>query len=164
MPAVIIIVVAVAIPIAYVIVVVFIIAIVVAIVVVIKIPPPLLCLFDCCISAATTVVVVVILLPAPQLCANTTQTMSLTRHQHDVRRADTVQCCRHGLCRVGNMAPTCRHVCRFGGGNPRHDADITNQVDEQHFEGLPLNRHHQQAIHQKYNKGMDLFLCLPFAS
>ncbi len=37
-----------------------------------------------------------------------------TRHQHDVRRADTVQCRRHGLCHVGDMAPTCRHVCRFG--------------------------------------------------
>jgi hypothetical protein len=38
-----------------------------------------------------------------------------TRHRHDVRRADTVQCCRHGLCRVGDMALTCRHVCHFLG-------------------------------------------------
>ncbi len=38
-----------------------------------------------------------------------------TRHRHDVRQADMVQCCQHGLCRVGDMAPTCRHVCRFGG-------------------------------------------------
>jgi hypothetical protein len=50
-----------------------------------------------------------------------------TRHRHDVRQADTVPCRRHGLCRVGNMAPTCRHVCCFGGENSRHDADIASQ-------------------------------------
>ena len=38
-----------------------------------------------------------------------------TRHRHGVRRADTAQCRRHGLCRVGDIAPTCRHVCRFWG-------------------------------------------------
>ncbi len=38
-----------------------------------------------------------------------------TRHRHGVRRADTAQCCQHGLCRVGNIAPTCWHVCRFWG-------------------------------------------------
>ncbi len=38
-----------------------------------------------------------------------------TQHRHDVRQADTVQCRQHGLCHVGDMAPTCWHVCRFKG-------------------------------------------------
>jgi hypothetical protein len=39
----------------------------------------------------------------------------LTRHQHDVQRANMVQCRQHGLCRVSNIAPTCWHACRFWG-------------------------------------------------
>jgi len=38
-----------------------------------------------------------------------------TRHRHGVRQANTRHCRRHGLCRVGNTAPTYQHVRCFGG-------------------------------------------------
>jgi hypothetical protein len=101
------IVVAVAIAVAYVVVVVIIIAIVIAIVVAVTISSPLLCLFDCCISAATAVVVVVILLPAPPLCANTSQ----------FTQADTTPT-RRPASRHGAMSPTWSVSCR------QHGADM----------------------------------------
>ncbi len=47
-----------------------------------------------------------------QTCRDSSET---TRHRHGIWGAKMAWCGRHGLCRVGDMAPTCRCVCRFGG-------------------------------------------------
>jgi hypothetical protein len=100
------IVVAVAIAIAYVVIVVVIVvvAIVIAIVVAVTIPSPLPCLFDCCISAAAAVVIVIISLPAPPLCANTSQ----------FTRAD-MTLTRRPASRHGAMSPTWSVSCQRPG-------------------------------------------------
>ena len=44
------------------------------------------------------------------------------------------RCCQHGLCRVGDMAPTCRHVGRFRGEKSltrrRHYQPSVRRVDD----------------------------------
>jgi len=49
----------------------------------------------------------------------------------------SARCRRHGLCRVADMAPTCRHVGRFGGGEipdttPTLPAKFTTMVPTVH--------------------------------
>jgi hypothetical protein len=118
------IVVAVAIAVAYVIVV----AIIIAIVVAITIPSPLPCLFDCCISAAAAVVVVVISLPAPPLCADTSQftradttptmlpTWSVSRRRHG---ADMLACVLFWGEKIHDTTPTlpAKPTCDISCGN-----------------------------------------------
>ena len=43
-------------------------------------------------------------------------------------------CRRHGLCRVGDMAPTCQCVGSDGEKKRRHDTDISSQVSSALFD------------------------------